>query len=133
MYDNYKVTGPYYDDSTGRMRIELKSEEDRITMQYSKYLMEKHLKRYLMDHEVVHHKDENPLNNTLTNLEVLTRLEHQRLHLQKSDDFICPQCKREFTLCGAKRTASTKNRRQSKAGPFCNKSCAMQYIRKFHK
>lgn len=35
-----------------------------------RWLMEQHLGRYLEPEEVVHHKDENPFNNALTNLQL---------------------------------------------------------------
>lgn len=42
--------------------------------------MEDFLGRKLTCNEVVHHKDQNKLNNDINNLEVLTRAEHARLH-----------------------------------------------------
>ncbi len=45
-------------------------------------VMEKHLGRYLLPTEVVHHKDENPLNNELSNLELYrNNAEHLRVEL----------------------------------------------------
>lgn len=45
--------------------------------------MEEHLGRKLESWEHVHHKDENPRNNDLSNLEVLTATEHVLLHMSK--------------------------------------------------
>lgn len=42
--------------------------------------MENHIGRRLRRDEVVHHKDENKHNNDLSNLELMTRSEHTRLH-----------------------------------------------------
>lgn len=39
--------------------------------------------RPLKPNEVVHHDDENKLNNDPSNLKVMTRSEHQKLHLQR--------------------------------------------------
>ena len=47
-------------------------------------IMEEHLGRELDPDEVVHHKDENKTNNELTNLQVMSRVEHSRLHKCKS-------------------------------------------------
>ena len=44
------------------------------------YLMEQHLGRRLRKDEVVHHKDFNKLNNSISNLQVMTRAEHSLLH-----------------------------------------------------
>lgn len=43
-------------------------------------VMEQHLKRYLTQDEIVHHKDENTLNNDISNLEVMLKVEHDRMN-----------------------------------------------------
>lgn len=43
-------------------------------------VMELHIGRRIKRNEVVHHKDENRRNNVLTNLKLMTRSEHARLH-----------------------------------------------------
>ncbi len=45
-------------------------------------IVEKALGRKLKTGEVVHHKDHNPENNSLSNLEVLTKTEHDILHFK---------------------------------------------------
>lgn len=45
-----------------------------------RHVMEQHLSRLLTAKEVVHHLDEDKLNNEIKNLEVLTNSEHARLH-----------------------------------------------------
>lgn len=46
-----------------------------------RYVMERHLGRYLRPKEVVHHIDGNPSNNTLANLQLLSSQgEHSHLH-----------------------------------------------------
>jgi len=47
---------------------------------YHRVKMENHLGRYLDPQEEVHHKDENPRNNKLSNLELTTRSKHCRIH-----------------------------------------------------
>lgn len=46
-------------------------------------VMEKHIGRLLNDDEVVHHVDENRFNNDLSNLQLMTRREHTKLHNDK--------------------------------------------------
>lgn len=46
-------------------------------------IMEKHLGRKLSKKEIVHHIDGNRQNNSLGNLEVLTRSEHSKLHSRR--------------------------------------------------
>jgi len=43
------------------------------------YLANKYI-RPLKDGEIVHHKDGNPLNDSINNLEIMTRAEHIRVH-----------------------------------------------------
>ena len=45
-------------------------------------IMEEHLGRYLTREEVVHHIDEDGLNNNINNLELLSGAEHRRKHLK---------------------------------------------------
>jgi hypothetical protein len=47
---------------------------------YARILMSTYLNRVLDKNEVVHHKDEDPSNNSLDNLQVMSRSEHTRLH-----------------------------------------------------
>lgn len=42
--------------------------------------MERHLGRLLNSYEIVHHIDENPFNNDLSNLQLVNRSEHKKLH-----------------------------------------------------
>lgn len=46
-------------------------------------LAEKVVGRQLTKNEIVHHKDGNKQNNSLDNLEVLSKYEHQRVHAQE--------------------------------------------------
>jgi len=45
--------------------------------------MEKHIGRHIKKDEVVHHKDENPLNNSIENLELISNISHKKLHTKK--------------------------------------------------
>lgn len=59
---------------------------DKIDGKYKlrhRAIMEKHLGRKLTRSEVVHHKDENRLNNDISNLQLMTKSEHDRYHADK--------------------------------------------------
>src|SRR5699024_1406120 len=47
-----------------------------------RYVMSEHIGRHLREDEVVHHKDENRLNNEINNLEIMSRSEHTKLHMK---------------------------------------------------
>lgn len=46
-----------------------------------RHIMEVHLGRSLTSNEVVHHIDENKHNNDLSNLVVMSRMEHTKMHM----------------------------------------------------
>jgi len=46
-----------------------------------KLIMEEHLGRSMLPSEIVHHKDDNPRNNIITNLELMSKAKHLKLHL----------------------------------------------------
>lgn len=77
-----------------QMRNRRKTAKDRVGKEphtYNKQLgetehrkiMRLKLGRPLRDDEVVHHKDCNPFNNKPSNLMVMTRSEHTRLHIKE--------------------------------------------------
>ena len=43
-------------------------------------VMEKHIGRYLLPEEIVHHKDLNKTNNDISNLQIVTASEHTKIH-----------------------------------------------------
>lgn len=65
------------DDGYIRQRVDCK-----LVQQHRK-VMEDYLGRKLRPDEIVHHKDHNRANNDISNLEVMTRSEHSRLHARE--------------------------------------------------
>ena len=53
---------------------------DGLEIAVHRYVMEKCLGRKLRSTEVVHHKDGNPFNNSISNLEVVLWGKHSRMH-----------------------------------------------------
>lgn len=123
----------------GRIRAYIKSM--KCVVSYPKLLMAVHLGRDLDDDEEVHHIDENPLNNDLSNLMVLPKSEHAKLHGEEKriifEDkvMICPMCGKEFIWTAHRQQNAYRNSfRSSKKinaamGPFCSKHCSGQYTR----
>ena len=119
-----------YTCKDGRERVYIK--ETQKVMSYPKYLIEQELGRQLLPNEEVHHKDENPLNNNLNNLEVRIHGEHQAEHSTKFYDStaICGWCGKEFLWTGAQQRRFYANRRYGKnfsEKPFCSRECSGKY------
>lgn len=119
-----------YECKDGRLRVYIKAE--KRVMSYPKYLMEKELGRPLTHNEEVHHKDENPLNNQLSNLEVRKHGEHQAEHSTKFYDTtaVCGWCGKEFLWTGPQQRKFYNNKRahdRHSDKPFCCRRCSGLY------
>ena len=63
-------------------------------------IMERHIKRPLLKTEVVHHKDGNPLNNEICNLEIFqSQKEHAESHGRVNRETLLANGMKECTLC----------------------------------
>ena len=80
-----------------------------------RWLMEQHLGRNLLQSEHIHHKNGNPLDNRLDNLEVKSAREHMVLHKQKYPD------KKICEVCGSEYFCNPRKRRRQKT---CSQKCA---------
>ena len=78
---NYKGEGRHQ-RKDGYYREYDSSRKDGRSLEHRK-VVERHLGRVLTDKEVIHHIDGNKSNNSLTNLKIMTRSEHSRLHMLK--------------------------------------------------
>lgn len=78
--------------------------------------MEQHLGRKLRKDEQVHHINENPLDNRIENLTVLSPKEHMSLHKQRYPD------KKICVECGAQYQPNPRKRKRQKC---CSVKCAM--------
>lgn len=99
----------------------------RGTMLYSRYLMEKQLGRKLGADETVDHIDEDSTNDSIANLQILSRSDNSKKHwvlLGKRTeyvDIICPKCGKEVQKLARDIRG---NRKKGKGGPYCGRSCA---------
>lgn len=122
-----------YKCKDGRERVYIK--ETQKVMSYPKYLMEQELGRPLLPNEEVHHKDENPLNNDIGNLQVRMNGEHQAEHARKYYDIIavCGWCGKEFLWKAEQQRqfyGNKKRREYTSDRPFCSRQCASKHGRK---
>lgn len=128
MYDmsNYNV----YTNKDGRTRIYNKT--THTVTSYPRFLMEQKLGRKLLKTEDVHHIDENPLNNSFDNLEVVDHKEHDRKHAENNifsknkkytqKEMICPVCGKIFIW--STNAQSLYYCIKQIRGPYCSRSCA---------
>lgn len=127
LYPEYeKMYGPYINNKNRKFVILIKSgSNDRVTISYPKLIMECYLGKRLSENETVDHIDRNYLNDSISNLQVLTREEHCRIDAKRvvTKDAECLMCGKIFSLSPAQRN----KRSSSRAGPFCSRQCTGKY------
>ena len=128
-----KIYGPYT-GKDGRQRIVLYENGKRTTVSYPKYLLEQKIGRPLLPDETCDHIDGDVSNNSLDNLQVLSRIDnikkHASLKPREKGVFTCPECLSSFIV---NMNDARHNRKQGKAGPFCSRSCAGKYGQRLNK
>lgn len=75
--------GKHLKHSTGYIEIKCPSHpyaDKRGYVYEHRLVMEKHIGRYLLPEEIVHHKDLNKTNNDISNLQIVTASEHTKIH-----------------------------------------------------
>lgn len=124
--DDLRVYGPYLSKSRPgqprRFVVLLWADGRRKTTSYARWLMEEQLGRPLRDDEEADHRDDDRMNDVPANLQILTPAENRRKSaVVETATFVCPACGNTATKPAAK---VRHNRKQGKAGPFCDKKCA---------
>jgi len=123
-----KIYGPYT-RKDGRQHIVLVSDGKKTTMSYPKYLLEQKIGRKLLNHETCDHIDGDFTNNSLDNLQVLSRGDNaaKAMALRPREQIycVCSECSKSF-YASMKRVRHNQGK-QKKAGPFCSRSCAGRY------
>lgn len=129
VYENCKIYGPYIRADGRKHMCVVRPGNKRTTVSYPKYLVERRLGRYLASAETVDHLNGDFTDDSPENVRVIERSQHAREDARrpKVHEFECPQCEIQFSLSGKRLHYAVSNRRQRKAGPFCNRSCAGKY------
>lgn len=98
----------------------------RTSVSYARYLLSCKLKRYLNKDEQVDHIDNNKMNDSIENLQILSHIENNikknifhRIKLKEDVELLCPVCNIKF-----KRPARNVDHK-IKAGkkPCCSRRC----------
>ena len=86
-------------------------------------LVENKMKRYLLEDEVVHHKNHNKHDNSIENLLVMNNREHSRLHKEGVNEIVtnCGNCGKEISLKPFEYRLRTKRNVSHKV--FCDPTC----------
>ena len=122
-YEGYTVYRVFH-RKQGRFMAVLVSKEHRTTIAWAKYVLEVHLGRKLHPGFQAHHKDENRLNDLVSNLEEKNGLEHLKDHQENMGQLWllldCPVCGREFWV-EERETHFAKKKGQTST--CCSRSC----------
>jgi hypothetical protein len=122
-------TGPYATSGGHLFWSDVSPDGSKKTVLVHREMMEQYLGRTLSQTEVVHHKNGNPADNRIENLEVKQRGQHTRDHRPAPEmiDLVCAWCGvRKAWLARQVRSNQTVKGRK---GPFCDKSCAGKWSR----
>jgi len=115
---------PPYKHTDGYIMYTIRYDDGKYTTKLEhREVMEKHLGRKLKSTEYVHHKDEDPTNNNIDNLEVMSAYEHSKHHHgdQEIVNLICVRCNKKFDRFARD---EKHNRKKTKSGPYCTLSCS---------
>lgn len=113
-----KIYGPYT-RKNGRKHIITIEEGKRKTTSYPKWLLEQHIGRKLVGDETTDHINGDFRDDSLSNLQILSRIANAEKSAKKGrkiSTLVCKHCNKTFERF----TSQVRNNRD---GPFCSKRC----------
>lgn len=118
-----KTYGPYLRKDGRKHVIHIYDDGTRRTQSYPRYLLEQHLQRELLEIETVDHVDEDFTNDSIQNLQILSRGMNAEKSAPKAEylELICKVCSASFLRRKAVHLYETQVRH--KDGPFCSHQC----------
>lgn len=127
LYNIKTIAGPYLHKRDQRRYVIIYLlNGTQLSMTYARYLMQEYLGRILNSNEEVDHKDEDKLNDSIENLQVLNKILHKQLsktnRIYETLKINCAYCEKEFIM--SPRQQAKRNCLQPKTGPFCTKKCS---------
>jgi hypothetical protein len=118
-----KVYGPYMYKGRRQVTVE-RDDGSKCSMTYARFLYQEHVGRVLGPEEHVDHIDEDRLNDSIDNFQILT----PSANTTKSNGGPAEMVKIICGYCGGETEKRARfvrhNRKQGKAGPFCDKRCS---------
>ena len=126
VYENVVKVSTNISNFDGRVRCVLYFlDKTHKRMSYPKYLMECHLGRYLTDDETVDHIDQNPQNNDISNLRVISRKKHCSNDAKRCVPVVltCALCGKQFEHKGSLNYRN-RSKKKCKGFYFCSRHCA---------
>ena len=122
-FDDFLVYGPIMHKSEGRRMVVLvhRLEKRRTSMSYARYLMSTSLGRVLLKSEHVDHKDDNKLNDVISNLQILTPLENSKKSARPRTmvQLTCSFCSKDFE----RRKGQEPALRPDYKNTYCSRKC----------
>lgn len=95
-------------------------------------VMENAIGRLLTEDEEVHHMDKNKHNNSISNLQLLTKEEHRKLHTSEKKrayiELICPICGKSFIIPENKSFLVKKDKNYTCCCKHCGGKAAHMHI-----
>jgi predicted RNA-binding Zn-ribbon protein involved in translation (DUF1610 family) len=128
-FQEYKSTGPRWDKYSGRLTMSLVpiAGGKKLSMSYARYMMTCHMGRVLDTAEEVDHIDGDRTNDSLENLQILTKSQNSRKTVtdplaiarrRKIMWFLCPHCTTRFERQKSKSHLATGG-----SLTFCSRVC----------